>query len=132
MSIDRPAMKLDWRGYDAGSRLHDTERRAHLLALAQQFPEGARIVHAGGREGTVTPDQPVHVPGAFHGLATVCLAGEWRDQPMVFAHWDNDEGFDSWGVWVSVDTVCRVASPAVNRPANRASVRRPRRKAGQR
>ncbi|MFF4548648.1 hypothetical protein ACFY1J_31185 [Streptomyces sp. NPDC001406] len=115
MSIDTPAMKLDWRGIVTA----DDELLRRVAALAVQFPVGCRIESIrSGREGTVRADEPVHVPGYFDGDPTaVCLSR--IGTPMVFAHWDNEEGI-TWGVWVPADTVHRVPSRAVNRPSNRA------------
>lgn len=113
------AHTLDQRGYDAGTRPHDTDRRKQLLELAEKFPVGTRVVHAGGREGTVVADQPVHVPGVYYGSTAVCLGGKYRDVPMVFVSWDNDQGL-TWKVWAPVAKIRRGHAPAVNRPGNTA------------
>ncbi|MFF9097624.1 hypothetical protein ACF1AX_31440 [Streptomyces sp. NPDC014802] len=98
--------------------LSDMSRR-ELRDLADQFPAGARIRHACGREGTVALDQVAHIPGAHLGApSSVCLRAE-DGEPMVFAHWDNDQGFN-WGVWVPVAQVRHGSAPALNRPGNTA------------
>lgn len=96
--------------------------RDQLKALADQFPVGVRVVHAGGREGTVALDQPCHVPGLFAGgPTTVCLGGEWRNVPMVSVTWDNEADL-VWRVWVPVDKIRRGSAPAVNRPGNKSRI----------
>ncbi|MFF9238447.1 hypothetical protein ACF1AY_16145 [Streptomyces sp. NPDC014776] len=92
--------------------------RRELRDLAERFPAGARIRHARGREGTVALDQVAHIPGRHLGVpASVCLQD---GEPMVFAHWDNDQGL-LWGVWVPVALVRHgSAVPAANRPGNKA------------
>ena len=114
------ARTLDYQGYDAGTRPHDSERRHHLLVLAAQFPQGSRVAHVAGREGTVVPDQPVHVPGAYYAT-TVCLGGEFHHIPMVFVSWDNDADL-TWRAWVPVAKLRSRPEATVNRPGNRATV----------
>lgn len=93
--------------------------RLELRGLAERFPAGTRVRHASGREGTVALDQVAHIPGRHLGVpASVCLRIE-DDEPMVFAHWDNDQGLN-WGVWVPIAQVRRGSAPAVNRPGNKA------------
>ncbi|MGW1796861.1 hypothetical protein ACWCQN_12830 [Streptomyces sp. NPDC001984] len=122
MTIDRPAMHLDYQGTVLPSGYEWRQTRERFVALTEQFPVGSRITHACGRAGTVAVDQPAHVPGMFEGRPTaVCLAGEWHDQPMVFAHWDNDSEL-TWGVWVPVASIRRGSVLAANRPANKARV----------
>ncbi|MFJ4735214.1 hypothetical protein ACIP6V_23570 [Streptomyces sp. NPDC088770] len=116
------ARTLDFRGYDASVRPHDTDRRQHLLELAEKFPVGARVVHACGREGTVVADHPVHVPGAYYGRHTaVCLGGDFHHVPMVFVSWDNDQGL-TWRVWAPVAKIRRGTATAVNRPGNKTRI----------
>lgn len=117
------ARTLDQQGYDAGSRPHDTDRREHLRRLAEQFPQGLRVAHVGGRQGTVVPDQPVHVPGAYYSSTTVCLGGEFHNVPMVFVSWDNEADL-VWRAWVRIAKVRRGGALAVNRPGNRSTVTR--------
>ncbi|MFB7596946.1 hypothetical protein [Streptomyces sp. NPDC056160] len=114
------ARTLDQRGYDVGTRPHDTDRREHLRLLAEQFPQGFRVAHVGGREGTVVPDQPGHVPGAYYDSTTVCLGGEFHNVPMVFVSWDNEADL-VWRAWVPAAQVRRRGALAVNRPGNRAT-----------
>ncbi|MGP4085431.1 hypothetical protein [Streptomyces sp. KR55] len=114
------ARTLNYRGrVVSGHGPQDEYARAQLLLLAPQFPPGARIAHACGREGTVALDQPEHVPGVFNGQPTaVCVVD---DEPMVFAHWDNESEI-TWGVWVPVAKIRRGSAPAVNRPGNKARI----------
>ncbi|MET9158234.1 hypothetical protein ABZX56_10940 [Streptomyces parvulus] len=98
--------------------------RDRLAALATEYPVGMRVTHLGGREGTVALDQPDHVPGVFSGKPTaVCLMGDWHDEPMVFAHWDNEAEI-VWGVWVPASTLRGTRAPAINRPGNKAKARK--------
>lgn len=96
--------------------------REQLSDLAEKYPAGTRIVHAGGREGTVAADHPDHVPG-WHlgGPSTVCLAGPALGEPMVFATWDNEYDL-VWRAWVPVSKVHTGTAPAVNRPGNTARI----------
>ncbi|MET7477948.1 hypothetical protein ABZT17_26775 [Streptomyces sp. NPDC005648] len=96
--------------------------RVRLTDLADQYPVGARIVHACGRQGTVALDEPPHVPGLFSGKpSAVCLAGEYFERPMVFATWENEHEF-TWRVWVPVSKVRLGKAPAINRPGNKARI----------
>ncbi|WP_406168986.1 hypothetical protein [Streptomyces sp. NBC_00996] len=114
------ARALNYRGAIVPDGPKWVTYRAHLAELAVQFPVGTRIVHACGRAGTVALDQPVHVPGMFDGEpSAVRLQGEWHDQPMVFASWENEHEF-TWGVWVPADQVRRTSAVSANRPGNRA------------
>ncbi|WP_426568166.1 hypothetical protein [Streptomyces canus] len=116
------ARTLDYRGTVVPDQWAWRQLRDRLGALAEQYPVGLRVTHACGRQGTVALDQPDHVPGLFlGGPVTVCLTGEWHEQPMVFAHWDNDSEI-TWGVWVPADLVRRGGAPAVNRPGNKARI----------
>jgi hypothetical protein len=116
------ARTLAYRGRVVPTGHEWWEVRDRLQALAQQFPVGSRVVHVGGRGGTVALDQAEHVPGMFDGGVTaVCLGGEWHDVPMVFATWDNEYDL-TWRVWVPVAKLRRGTAPAVNRPGNRARI----------
>jgi hypothetical protein len=115
------ARTLDQRGYDAGTRPHDSERRQHLRALAEQFPQGTRVAHIVGREGTVAADHPVHVPGAYYSSTTVCLGGKFHHVPMVFVSWDNDADL-VWRAWVPAAKLRARPATAVNRPGNTALI----------
>ncbi|MGW0993472.1 hypothetical protein ACWD5V_09210 [Streptomyces sp. NPDC002523] len=113
------AHTLDYRGTVVSDRPESQEVLTRLAALAAQYPVGSRVAHACGRQGTVALDQPEHVPGLFDGQpSTVCLAGEWQE-PMVFAHWQNESDL-TWGVWVPVAKIRRGSAPATNRPGNKA------------
>lgn len=115
---------LDYRGRQVPSSYAWRDTQSHLAFLAEQYPVGARVVHEGGREGTVAPDQPCHVPGMFGSRSTaVCLAGQFHETPMVFVSWDNADGL-VWRAWAPIAKVRRTAVPAVNRPGNRATVDR--------
>ncbi|WDO09898.1 hypothetical protein ME763_31915 [Streptomyces murinus] len=114
------ARTLDYRGVIVEPGWLTRTSRHELRELAEQFPVGARIVHACGRGGIVALDQPEHVPGVFAGGPTaVCLSQ--GGEPMVFAHWENDCGL-TWGVWVRADKIRRSAPRAANRPGNKARI----------
>lgn len=116
------ARTLDYRGRIVESGWLARSTRQQLEDLAEQFPVGSRIVHVGGRRGTVALDQPQHVPGLFSGApAAVCLGGPYGDEPMVFATWDNACDI-VWRVWVPVFKVRAGRAPAVNRPGNKARI----------
>ncbi|EST24492.1 hypothetical protein [Streptomyces roseochromogenus] len=116
------AHTLDYRGTVVPEEDPVWEQvRAQLISLAEQYPVGLRVVHACGRQGTVTLDQAEHVPGLFNGKpAAVCLTGEWRE-PMVFAHWENEAEL-TWGVWVPVASIRRGTAPVANRPGNKSRI----------
>lgn len=116
------AHTLDYRGTVVPSGPEWEQVRARLVSLAEQYPVGSRIVHACGRQGAVALDQAEHVPGHFSGQpTTVCLAGDWHDEPLVFAHWENEAEL-TWGVWVPVARIRRGTAPAANRPGNKARI----------
>lgn len=122
MTVDTPARSLDYRGTVVPDQWDWKQIRDRLSVLAQDYPAGLRVVHACGREGTIALDQPDHVPGAFLGEpTTVCLVGEWHDQPMVFVSWDNEFEF-VWSVWVPVAKIRTGRAPAANRPGNKARI----------
>lgn len=90
--------------------------RADLAVLAKLMPLGTRIRHQCGREGTVTLDQPPHVPGAFDGRPTAwCLTDEYTGEAMVCASWENTLGF-RWICWVRLDAVQAVRPSRIPRP----------------
>lgn len=116
------ARTLDYRGRLVPTGHDWQDVRDHLQALAVQFPVGGRVVHASGRRGTVTADQPVHVPGLFAAWSSaVCLADPFHSVPMVFVSWDNEAGI-VWLAWAPANRLRATGTPAVNRPSNRATV----------
>ncbi|MGW0574800.1 hypothetical protein ACWD25_02290 [Streptomyces sp. NPDC002920] len=121
MTVDRPAMRIDYHGHIVENDWLTKTTRQQLHDLAERFPPGTRVVHACGRKGTVALDQPAHVPGVFSGHPTsVCLTRR-RLEPMVFATWDNEYDF-IWRVWVPVAQIRTGRTPAVNRPGNKARI----------
>jgi len=114
------APTLGYRGTVVPDRWDWKQVSDRLAVLAKEFPTGLSVVHACGRHGTVALDQPDHVPGVFDGKPTsVCLLGEWHDQPMVFVTWDNEYEL-VWRVWVPTSKILLGRAPAVNRPGNKA------------
>ncbi|MEV7422820.1 hypothetical protein [Streptomyces sp. NPDC091212] len=89
--------------------------RAELRVLERMHPLGSRIRHVGGRQGTVTLDQPAHVPGTFDGRATAwCLTSGTTAEALICAAWDNDQGI-RWIGWVPLAKL----SPATPQPIRR-------------
>ncbi|MFD4830214.1 hypothetical protein ACFWPV_10215 [Streptomyces uncialis] len=92
---------------------------AQLALLAELFPVGTRIVHDGGRCGTIVQDQPPHVPGLFTGKPTAwCLPLGDGGQAQVCARWDNPDGL-VWLAWAPITKVRPAAIRRSNRPGNR-------------
>ncbi|WP_137991212.1 hypothetical protein [Streptomyces vilmorinianum] len=100
-----------------GTVVRTDEIRTELGVLARLHPLGTRVRHACGREGTITLDQPPHVPGTFDGRPTArSFADTSNGAAMVCASWDNEFGFDRWIVWVPMESVRTVERQRVNRP----------------
>ncbi|MFD4258172.1 hypothetical protein ACFWR9_11215 [Streptomyces sp. NPDC058534] len=118
------ARTLDIRGTVVPDRWDWGQIRDRLAVLATDYPVGTRVTHRGGREGTIALDQPNHVPGVFNGEPTaVCLTGDWHDEPMVFAHWDNEAEL-VWGVWVPASSLRGARALVTNRPGIKAKARK--------
>lgn len=110
-----------------GTVVDSGDIKSELAALAELHPLGSRIRHACGREGTVTLDQPAHVPGFFDGKPTAwCYENQDSNRAWIFASWDNERGLDSWLVWVPMDKVqpanVRRAVPTVQHPNVRRAI----------
>ncbi|MEO3978836.1 hypothetical protein [Streptomyces sp. CAU 1734] len=98
--------------------LDTEEMKTKIGVLADMYPVGLRVIHGCGRKGRVVLDEPVHVPGVFHGKPTAwCFSDMRTGNAMVCVAWDNEFGFDRWLVWVPLHKVRPIRGQRENRPA---------------
>ncbi|MEV6791319.1 hypothetical protein AB0M87_04805 [Streptomyces sp. NPDC051320] len=133
-------MSTELLGYK-GTVVDTDDMRTQQAVLEGMFPLGTRVRHACGRLGTVSIDEPAHVPGAFDGKPTAWAFARIDDCPcatggatakcspracfpamgeaMICVNWDNNRGFDKWLVWAPLSLVQAVkVTRHENRPAN--------------
>lgn len=83
MTVDRPAMCLDYRGTVDGS----DALKAEIEALAAKWPEGAQVRHRRfGTKGVIRLDSPASVPGTFPGQPSAWCIGH-DGAPWVCVVW---------------------------------------------
>jgi hypothetical protein len=72
MTIDRPAIRLDFKGTVDGSDV----MKAEFEALAKEWPDGAQVRHRRfGTKGVIRLDDPCNVPGTFDGQPSAWCIG---------------------------------------------------------